>query len=145
MWRDCRNIAACDLNYAHDLTRTDYMAFFTGAACRLHRVDRYARGSVSRTAGFLHQPLENLPHDLAAQVLLPFYLRILLQPLCHGTDAADHALPAAFPGLAGLPYRRLRAGMDRKRLHEPFPADPRGDEKGKNGCRPARAGAEGNA
>src|SRR6266581_586730 len=54
---------------------------------------------------------------MAAEILLPVYVRILLQPLCSGDLPGHHAFQASLSRLARLSALPIRAGLGLERLH----------------------------
>src|SRR5450432_294576 len=81
-------------------------------------MDRHPRGGLPRAEGVLQKEERGLPAAPSTKILLPLHLRILLQPLRRRLLPAPDRLPDALPGMARLPDLRVRAGVDRQRLHE---------------------------
>src|SRR5688572_23902785 len=91
---------------------------------------------------------QDVPLAVAAEVLLPLYLRILLQPLRDDLLPDPDAVQTADRRLARVCAVLLRAGAGRQRISEPVcaaarghPAGQGGDEEGGEGGR--EGGGEG--
>ena len=88
------------------------------AARRVGSVDSHTRSHLSRDAGVLPNQEPDGQYGPAAQVLLPVYLRVLLQPLRVGDLSRHHAFQAAVSGLARLSDLLIRVGLGLQLLHQ---------------------------
>ena len=107
--------AACERN-AHQPSNPLAIRIVDSGCVR--RMDGHPRGSISRASRILPEAVQGFAGRFAEEVLLPVYLRLLLQPLCGDLFPVPYAIQATICRLAGILISTFCAGLDLKYLHE---------------------------